>query len=184
MRVKINEVSKSYGITRALDGVDLDLNKEISVLSMIGPSGGGKSTLLKILGGLEVPDCGAVSMNGREVYYQSSTVAMALHAVSLPPPHPAEEEKLQANLPSTSSHFLTATVSHHFFIFHAIEPRLVGEPIAIPSHQVKSDAVASSQFLILTSIFGTEEAPSDTNAAIFSVLPVLLWYKTSIFPIW
>ncbi|MFL2479596.1 MAG: amino acid ABC transporter ATP-binding protein [Verrucomicrobiales bacterium] len=71
MRVKINEVSKSYGITRALDGVDLDLNKEISVLSMIGPSGGGKSTLLKILGGLEVPDCGAVSMNGREVYYQS-----------------------------------------------------------------------------------------------------------------
>jgi len=71
MRVKISEVSKRYGITCALDGVDLDLNEDVSVLSMIGPSGGGKSTLLKILGGLEVPDNGTVSMNDQEVDYHS-----------------------------------------------------------------------------------------------------------------
>ncbi len=71
MRVKISEVSKRYGITCALDGVGLDLNEDVSVLSMIGPSGGGKSTLLKILGGLEVPDNGTVSMNDQEVDYHS-----------------------------------------------------------------------------------------------------------------
>ncbi len=71
MRVQINEVSKRYGMTRALDGVDLDLNTEVSVLSMIGPSGGGKSTLLRILGGLEIPDNGIVCINNKEVNYQS-----------------------------------------------------------------------------------------------------------------
>ena len=71
MRVKINEVSKSYGMTRALNGVDLESNNNVSVLSMIGPSGGGKSTLLKILGGLEVPDNGTVNMNGHDVNYKS-----------------------------------------------------------------------------------------------------------------
>ena len=71
MRLKISEVSKHYGVTCALDGADLDLNEDVSVLSMIGPSGGGKSTLLKIIGGLEVPDKGAVSLNDQKVDYQS-----------------------------------------------------------------------------------------------------------------
>ena len=48
--------------------------------------------------------------------------------------HRSPEEKAQANLPSTSSHLLMATVSHHFFTSHAIDPMLVGEPSAIPSH--------------------------------------------------
>ena len=71
MRVRINEISKKYGMTSALDGVDLESNDDVSVLSLIGPSGGGKSTLLKILGGLEVPDNGTVNMNGHEVNYRS-----------------------------------------------------------------------------------------------------------------
>ena len=71
MRVRISEISKKYGMTSALDGVDLESNDDVSVLSLIGPSGGGKSTLLKILGGLEVPDNGTVNMNGHEVNYRS-----------------------------------------------------------------------------------------------------------------
>ena len=71
MRVRISEISKRYGMTSALDGVDLESNDDVSILSLIGPSGGGKSTLLKILGGLEVPDNGTVNMNGHEVNYKS-----------------------------------------------------------------------------------------------------------------
>ncbi|MDA7605497.1 amino acid ABC transporter ATP-binding protein [Verrucomicrobiales bacterium] len=71
MRVRISEISKKYGMTSALDGVDLESNNNVSVLSLIGPSGGGKSTLLKILGGLEVPDNGTVNMNGHDVNYKS-----------------------------------------------------------------------------------------------------------------
>lgn len=36
-------------------------------LALIGPSGGGKSTLLRILGGLETPDAGEIRINGAEV---------------------------------------------------------------------------------------------------------------------
>ncbi|HIG84448.1 MAG TPA: amino acid ABC transporter ATP-binding protein [Verrucomicrobia bacterium] len=71
MRVKISDVFKMYGITRALNGVDIDLDKDISALSLIGPSGGGKSTLLRILGGLEIPDHGVVCINNKEVNYKS-----------------------------------------------------------------------------------------------------------------
>ena len=39
MRVKISEVTKSYGMTCALDGVDIDYSENISALSLIGPSG-------------------------------------------------------------------------------------------------------------------------------------------------
>ena len=71
MRVKISEVAKSYGMTCALDGVDIDYSENISALSLIGPSGGGKSTLLRILGGLEIPDHGTVFINNKEVNYES-----------------------------------------------------------------------------------------------------------------
>jgi putative ABC transport system ATP-binding protein len=60
-------VSKIYRMgdveVHALRGVDLDL-REGEFVVLLGPSGSGKSTLLNILGGLDVPSCGAVSYRG------------------------------------------------------------------------------------------------------------------------
>jgi len=50
----------------ALDGVDLDVAPG-EFLAVLGPSGGGKSTLLHLLGGIDRPTSGTVSVGGREV---------------------------------------------------------------------------------------------------------------------
>ena len=62
MKLEVNGLTKSYGKTRAADGLSLTV-ESARVLVLIGPSGGGKSTLLRMLGGLETPDSGTVRMN-------------------------------------------------------------------------------------------------------------------------
>ena len=54
------------GERRVLAGVDLEVG-EGALLAVLGPSGGGKTTLLRILAGLDRPDAGRVEVLGREV---------------------------------------------------------------------------------------------------------------------
>ncbi|MFP6873075.1 MAG: amino acid ABC transporter ATP-binding protein [Verrucomicrobiales bacterium] len=77
MRVSASGLYKRFGETQALDGIDLEIAGDISVLALIGPSGGGKSTLLKVLGGLEVPDRGMVSVSGGEMDFSSELSLLA-----------------------------------------------------------------------------------------------------------
>jgi putative ABC transport system ATP-binding protein len=63
-------VRKSYGrgdaLVRAVDDVDLDVATGETV-AIMGPSGCGKSTLLHLLGGLDRPDSGQITLAGRHV---------------------------------------------------------------------------------------------------------------------
>jgi ABC-type lipoprotein export system ATPase subunit len=61
----------------ALDGVDLDVG-EGEFLSIIGRSGSGKSTLLHLAGGLDQPDAGTVTFDGRDVAQMSTGERAAL----------------------------------------------------------------------------------------------------------
>lgn len=63
MKLEVTDLRKTYGETRALDGLSLPVESS-RVLVLIGPSGGGKSTLLRVLGGLETADSGSVEING------------------------------------------------------------------------------------------------------------------------
>jgi ABC-type lipoprotein export system ATPase subunit len=60
------EYGKGEGLVRAVDGVDLDIGVGETV-AVMGPSGCGKSTLLHLLGGLDRPSDGEVSLNGRRI---------------------------------------------------------------------------------------------------------------------
>ncbi len=60
------EYGKGEGLVRAVDGVDLDIAAGQTV-AVMGPSGCGKSTLLHLLGGLDRPSGGEVSLNGRRI---------------------------------------------------------------------------------------------------------------------
>ena len=56
-------IHKSYGNLHVLKGVDLEISKA-EIVSIVGTSGAGKSTLLHILGTLDGPDQGEITMNG------------------------------------------------------------------------------------------------------------------------
>jgi polar amino acid transport system ATP-binding protein len=67
MSIETVQLTRVYGSTRAVDGVDLSLSDELRVLALIGPSGGGKSTFLRLIGGLEPPTSGCVRIDGEEL---------------------------------------------------------------------------------------------------------------------
>ena len=67
MFLELNEIKKSFGSNdnrvEVLKGINCQINRgEICVL--LGPSGSGKSTLLNIIGGIDSPDSGYVSIDG------------------------------------------------------------------------------------------------------------------------
>ncbi len=64
--LKARDIHKSYGNLHVLKGVNLDI-KEEEIVSIVGSSGAGKSTLLHILGTLDQPDSGEVSMEGNSL---------------------------------------------------------------------------------------------------------------------
>ncbi len=64
--IRITDVSKSFGPSRVLDGVNLAVNPG-EVTALVGPSGGGKSTLLRCINGLETFDAGSVEVFGHRL---------------------------------------------------------------------------------------------------------------------
>ena len=65
MSIEVKGVSKRYGDFVALEGIDLSLATG-QLTALLGPSGGGKSTLLRIVAGLETADSGSVFIEGTE----------------------------------------------------------------------------------------------------------------------
>src|SRR3954468_16662540 len=65
MSIVVDSVSKRFGDFVALDDVSLDV-RDGSLTALLGPSGGGKSTLLRVIAGLETPDSGTVSIAGED----------------------------------------------------------------------------------------------------------------------
>lgn len=60
-------ITKSYGSLQVLQGVDLGVGKG-EIVSIVGKSGAGKSTLLHILGTLDRPDGGQLTIDGQDVF--------------------------------------------------------------------------------------------------------------------
>ena len=68
--IQLENATKIYTVgeveTRALNGVSLDI-EEGEFTALVGPSGSGKTTLLQMMGCLDMPNSGAVKINGRDV---------------------------------------------------------------------------------------------------------------------
>lgn len=64
--IDIKDITKSFGNLQVLKGIDLHISQG-EVVSIVGPSGAGKTTLLQIIGTLDKPDSGSVTINGIDV---------------------------------------------------------------------------------------------------------------------
>jgi polar amino acid transport system ATP-binding protein len=73
MKLKLDQISKRFDGHLVLDRVSLNLQK-VHTLALIGPSGGGKSTLLRIIAGLEFPDSGGVEINDERVLFREKSL--------------------------------------------------------------------------------------------------------------
>jgi putative spermidine/putrescine transport system ATP-binding protein len=63
-RVDIKQVSKSYGKTHALEDISISIG-DGEFFALLGPSGGGKTTLLRSIAGFIDPDSGSIEIGGR-----------------------------------------------------------------------------------------------------------------------
>ncbi len=69
--IDIQGITKSFGSLQVLKGIDLHINKG-EVVSVVGPSGAGKTTLLQIIGTLDKPDSGSITIDGIDVMHLST----------------------------------------------------------------------------------------------------------------
>lgn len=70
-KIKAINIWKKFNNLEVLKGIDLEVN-EGEVVAVIGPSGGGKSTLLRCLNKLETVDKGSITINGEELCRETS----------------------------------------------------------------------------------------------------------------
>lgn len=66
--LKLENIKKNFGSTEVLNGINLYVDKG-EFITLLGSSGCGKTTTIRIIAGLEMPDEGKVFLNGKEVTY-------------------------------------------------------------------------------------------------------------------
>ena len=105
--ITLRDVTKRYDPSGrpALDGVDLDIEAG-RITAVMGPSGGGKSTLLNLIGGLDRPTIGEIVVTDVRVDRLSE---------------------------SGAARFRRATVGYVFQLFHLLDDLTVADNVAIPA---------------------------------------------------
>jgi multiple sugar transport system ATP-binding protein len=86
-------ISKSFGPIQALDGLELDV-PDGAFFVLLGPSGAGKTTTLRVIAGLEKPDAGTVHLNGLDATKATPSerdLAMVFQSYALYPKRTAAE---------------------------------------------------------------------------------------------
>lgn len=64
--IKFNNIAKSYGDVKAVRDISFNVERN-ELFGMIGPDGAGKTTLMRLLVSLLLPDSGSIEMNGLSV---------------------------------------------------------------------------------------------------------------------
>lgn len=77
MKLEVKNVSKHFGNNHVLDDINIYLN-DGEIVSILGASGGGKTTLFNIISGLMIPDAGNVLLNEEEVTGMSGRISYML----------------------------------------------------------------------------------------------------------
>ncbi len=82
VEIRIVDLNKSFGATQVLKGINLDIRPG-ETFSIIGPSGTGKSVLLKHIVKLERPDSGQILIDGHDVFEEKPKNAARAYRYSM-----------------------------------------------------------------------------------------------------
>ena len=66
LSIELKNISKQFGGVRALSGINFTVN-DGELVALLGPSGGGKTTALRLIAGLDMPDEGGIFIRGAQV---------------------------------------------------------------------------------------------------------------------
>lgn len=75
--LKVKNISKSFDDEKIIDNISLELH-EGEIVSLLGVSGGGKTTLFNIIAGLSQPDSGEVMLDGENIIGKPGSVSYML----------------------------------------------------------------------------------------------------------
>ena len=149
MKLKISRLSKNFGNHQALDQLSLEL-EGVRRLAVIGPSGGGKSTLLRVLAGLEIPEAGEVELNGEPMEFQEDAlrrhrrnVGVVFQSYNLFP-HLTALENITLPLEKAHGHEPSAAqeIARQLLVRFQLETQAAKRPSALSGGQRQRVAIA------------------------------------------
>lgn len=80
----VKNVSKAFDQNKIIDNIDIEL-REGEIVSLLGASGGGKTTLFNIIAGISKPDSGQILLDGQDITGRSGLVSYMLQKDMLLP---------------------------------------------------------------------------------------------------
>ncbi|MDB6122814.1 MAG: transporter related-protein [Pedosphaera sp.] len=149
MKLSLHNVCKSFDSHVVLDRVSLSLEK-VHTLVLIGPSGGGKSTLLRIIAGLEFPNSGEVEINDDRVMFQEEalikhrrTIGTVFQAFNLFP-HLTALQNITLPLEKVHGHSRAEAeeIAHQFLVRFKLDKHSQKRPAELSGGQRQRVAIA------------------------------------------
>jgi ABC-type branched-subunit amino acid transport system ATPase component/sugar phosphate permease len=128
--LQVRNLDFSYGTVQVLFDVAFDVEKG-EVLALLGTNGAGKSTVLRAISGLGIPDRGVIRLNGRTITYTEAEARVRLGVVQMPggdaiwePLTVAENLRLGAFLKRRSPETVDRRIASTLETFPALRERL------------------------------------------------------------
>ncbi|HSS11096.1 MAG TPA: ATP-binding protein, partial [Acidimicrobiales bacterium] len=81
--LQLADIDFSYGPVQVLFDVNFEINRG-EVLALLGTNGAGKSTILRVISGLEVPERGVLRLNGQNITYVTPEARARMGIIQLP----------------------------------------------------------------------------------------------------
>lgn len=76
--IRCKNLTKTYGDTCALNGLDFSIPDNGGIVGLLGPNGSGKTTLIKLLTGLLSPTDGSVEVDGKAIGVETKSIVSYL----------------------------------------------------------------------------------------------------------